>query len=61
MLMKAMFFITQNKKNVVRIDLEAPTITNAEQDIVVLDENGKAAIVIQVQPGFDRESFVEPR
>lgn len=32
----------------------APTITGAEQNLVLLGEDGKAILVVELQPGFDR-------
>jgi len=36
------------------LNLSAPTITGAEQNIVLLDENLDPIAVIQLQPGYDR-------
>lgn len=37
------------------IVINAPSVTGAEQDIVILDADGKAIAVIQMQPGYDRQ------
>ena len=44
-------------KGVGSITVSAPNVTGAEQDIVILDSDGKAIAVIQMQPGYDREEI----
>ena len=44
-----------NPNGVASVEINAAEITGAEQDIVILDTNGKAIAVIQVQPGYDSE------
>lgn len=39
---------------VASLTINAPNVTGAEQDIMILDTDGKAIAVIQMQPGYDR-------
>jgi hypothetical protein len=39
------------------ITINAPIVTGAEQDIVILDADGRAMAVIEMQPGYDREEI----
>jgi hypothetical protein len=39
------------------VTVTAATITGAEQNIVLLDEDGKAVAVVELQPGVDRRQI----
>lgn len=59
---KRRYQIFRSEDNVVfadfTINVASPeNITNAEQDIILLDGDGKAVAEIQIQPGFDRREI----
>lgn len=43
-----------------RITIDAPDFAGAEQDIVILDADGKPVAVVQMQPGIDRREVASP-
>jgi len=48
-------FANSDKETVVAdFTISAPSLTGAEQNIVILGADSKAVAVIQLQPGFDR-------
>lgn len=48
-------FLTSNKEEVVcDFTVSSPGVTGAENDIILLDSEGKAIAVIELQPGYDR-------
>jgi hypothetical protein len=43
-----------------KLTIDAPNVTGAEQDLVVLDESGRALAVVEMQPGIDRKEIEPP-
>jgi hypothetical protein len=39
------------------ITINAPIVTGAEQNIVILDDDGRAIAIVEMQPGYDREEI----
>lgn len=44
-----------DKKAVATVTIDAPNLAGAEQNLVVLDDSGRALAVLELQPGIDRK------
>jgi hypothetical protein len=51
-------FVIHNKSGTkATVTITAPMVAGAEQNLVILDDDGKAIAIVELQPGFDRREL----